>query len=207
MRKGYSVPGVVTGKPLELGGSLGRYEATGRGVFISTLEAAKHLGLPLNGARVVIQGSGNVGGIAAKYFREAGALVVGISDSRGGLYNRRGLDLDRVFDCKNRYRCLIGKETEADEVSNKELLELECEVLVPAALESQITGVNASNVRCRMIVEGANGPTTPDGDAILFDRGIFVVPDILANAGGVTVSYFEWVQNLQEALCGPRRDI
>ncbi|HVN25376.1 MAG TPA: Glu/Leu/Phe/Val dehydrogenase [Syntrophorhabdales bacterium] len=200
IRKGYSVPGVVTGKPLELGGSLGRYEATGRGVFITALEAAKHLGMPLENARVVIQGAGNVGGIAAKYFRQAGGRVIAISDSRGGLYNPRGLDIDKALDCKNRYQCFIGGETESDEVSNEELLELECDVLVPAALESQITEYNAARLRCRMIVEGANGPTTPEADALLFDRGVFIVPDILANAGGVTVSYFEWVQNLQELL-------
>jgi glutamate dehydrogenase (NAD(P)+) len=198
--KGYSVPGVVTGKPLELGGSLGRYEATGKGVFISTSEAAKHFGMSLDGARVAIQGAGNVGGIAAKYFRQAGARIIAISDSRGGLYNPHGLDVDKVLDCKNRYQCFIGNETGADEVSNEELLQLECEVLVPAALENQITEKNASRLRCRIIVEGANGPTTPEADAVLFDRGVFLVPDILANAGGVTVSYFEWVQNLQELL-------
>jgi glutamate dehydrogenase (NAD(P)+) len=200
MQKGHAVPGVVTGKPLELGGSLGRYEATGRGVFITASEAAKHLGMSLQGARVAIQGAGNVGGIAANYFRRAGARVVGISDSTGGLYNPHGLDIDKVLDCKNRYHCFMKEEIGADEITNEDLLELECDVLVPAALENQITGQNAARLRCRMIVEGANGPTTPEADSILFDRGTFIVPDILANAGGVTVSYFEWVQNLQELL-------
>lgn len=198
--KGYAVPGVVTGKPLELGGSVGRMEATGKGVFISAHEAAREIGLSIDGCTVVIQGSGNVGGIAAQYFHRAGAKVIGISDSKGGLYNPKGLDIDVVLACKNRYQCFLSRELGGEEISNRDLLELPCDVLVPAALENQITEENASNLRCRMIVEGANGPTTPEADAILFDRGVFVVPDILANAGGVTVSYFEWVQNLQELL-------
>ena len=198
--KGYAVPGVVTGKPLEMGGSLGRLEATGKGVFITAKEAARHLKLPMEGARVVIQGSGNVGGIAGQYFHRAGAKVIGISDSKGGQYNRKGLDIDKVLACKDRYQCLLSHEVGGEDITNEELLELECDILVPAALENQITGDNAPKLRCRMVVEGANGPTTPDADAVLFDRGIFVVPDILANAGGVTVSYFEWVQNLQNLL-------
>ncbi|MGQ9654750.1 MAG: Glu/Leu/Phe/Val family dehydrogenase [Thermodesulfobacteriota bacterium] len=198
--KGYAVPGVVTGKPLELGGSVGRMEATGKGVFISAQEAAREIGLSIDGCTVVIQGSGNVGGIAAQYFHRAGAKVIGISDSKGGLYNPKGLNIDVVLACKNRYQCFLSRELGGEEISNRDLLELPCDVLVPAALENQITEENASNLRCRMIVEGANGPTTPEADAILFDRGVFVVPDILANAGGVTVSYFEWVQNLQELL-------
>lgn len=198
--KGYAVPGVVTGKPLELGGSVGRMEATGKGVFISAQEAAREIGLSIDGCTVVIQGSGNVGGIAAQYFHRAGAKIIGISDSKGGLYNPKGLDIDVVLACKNRYQCFLSRELGGEEISNRDLLELPCDVLVPAALENQITEENASNLRCRMIVEGANGPTTPEADAILFDRGVFVVPDILANAGGVTVSYFEWVQNLQELL-------
>ena len=198
--KGYSVPGVVTGKPLEMGGSLGRLEATGKGVFITAREAARHLGLPMEGARVVIQGSGNVGGIAGQYFHRAGAKVIGISDSKGGLYNPGGLDIDKVLSCKDRYQCLLSREVGGEDVTNEELLELECDILVPAALENQITGDNAPRLRCRMVAEGANGPTTPEADTILFDRGIFVAPDILANAGGVTVSYFEWVQNLQNLL-------
>ncbi len=198
--KGYSVPGVVTGKPLELGGSVGRLEATGKGVFITAQKAAQHLGLSMEGARVVIQGSGNVGGIAAQYFSRAGAKAIGISDSKRGLYNPKGLDVDSALACKDRYQCFLSHEVGADEITNEELLEQECDILVPAALENQITVENAPRLKCRMMVEGANGPTTPEADVILFDRGVFVVPDILANAGGVTVSYFEWVQNLQELL-------
>jgi glutamate dehydrogenase (NAD(P)+) len=198
--KGHAVPGVVTGKPLELGGSVGRHEATGRGVFITALEAAQARGIPLENARVVIQGAGNVGGVAAQYFYRAGAKVIAISDSRGGIYNPKGLDIDSALACKNRYQCLISPEIQGETLTNAELLELECEVLVPAAMENQITEANASRLQCRILVEGANGPTTPEADEILFDRRIFLVPDILANAGGVTVSYFEWVQNLQELL-------
>ncbi len=198
--KGYSVPGVVTGKPLEMGGSLGRLEATGKGVFITAREAASYRGLPLEGARVVIQGSGNVGGIAAQFFDRAGAKVIAISDSRGGVYNPNGLNIGAVLACKHQYSCFLTDRLEADEITNEELLELECDILVPAAIEGQITAQNAPNLKCKIMVEGANGPTTPEADRILFERGIFVVPDILANAGGVTVSYFEWVQNLQELL-------
>jgi glutamate dehydrogenase (NAD(P)+) len=198
--KGYSVPGVVTGKPLELGGSVGRLEATGRGVFMVAQNAAQHSGLSMQGARVVIQGAGNVGGVAAQYFSRAGAMVTGISDSKGGLYNPNGLDIAKAFACKNRYQCFLSKEVGGDEITNEDLLELKCDILVPAAVGNQITGKNAPRLKCRMMVEGANGPTTPEADTILSDRGIFVVPDILANAGGVTVSYFEWVQNLQELL-------
>jgi len=199
--KGYSVPGVVTGKPLELGGSLGRFEATGKGVFITAQEATRHLNISMEGARVVVQGCGNVGGIAAQYFERAGAKVIAISDSKGGIYNERGLNVSTVLDCKKRYSCLITPEASGgDEITNVELLELDCDILVPSALENQITHKNASKIRPKIIAEGANGPTTPEADEILHDRGIFVVPDILANAGGVTVSYFEWVQNLQELL-------
>lgn len=199
--KGYSVHGVVTGKPLELGGSLGRFEATGRGVFITAQEAARHLNIPIEGSKVVVQGCGNVGGIAAQYFDRAGAKVIGISDSRGGTYNANGLDISAVLDCKKRYSCVITPEAKmGEEITNKELLELKCDILVPAALENQITDTNATKIKTKIIAEGANGPTTPEADKILQDRGIFVVPDILANAGGVTVSYFEWVQNLQELL-------
>jgi glutamate dehydrogenase (NAD(P)+) len=197
---GHTVPGVVTGKPLELGGSLGRFEATGRGVFITAGEAAKHLGMNLEGARVAIQGSGNVGGVAARFFARAGAKVVAISDSHSGVCNSKGLDVERVLSCKNQYQCFISDRLEADNISNAELLELDCDILVPAALECVITRDNAAKVRARIIVEGANGPTTPEADEVLFDAGVFTVPDILANAGGVTVSYFEWVQNLQNFL-------
>ncbi len=198
--KGYSVPGVVTGKPIDLGGSLGRLEATGKGVFITALEAARHLGIAIKGARVAIQGAGNVGGIGAQYFHSAGARIVAISDSQGGLYNPKGLDIDQALSCKHHYQCFLTDKVKADSITNQELLELKCDILVPAALENQITSGNASKLRCRMVVEGANGPTTPEADAILQDRGIFVVSDILAKAGGVPVSYFEWVQNLQELL-------
>ncbi len=196
--KGYSVPGVVTGKPVELGGSLGRLEATGKGVFIAAREAAQRIGLPLEGARVVIQGAGNVGGIAARHFSRAGSRVIAISDSKGGIYHSSGLDVEKALDCKDRSQCFLTRELEVEDIRKEELLELECDILVPAALENQITEKNAPRLQCRIIAEGANGPTTPSADDILFDRGILVVPDILANAGGVTVSYFEWVQNLQE---------
>jgi glutamate dehydrogenase (NAD(P)+) len=199
--KGYSVHGVVTGKPLELGGSLGRFEATGKGVFITAQEAARHLNIPIQGSRVVVQGCGNVGGISAQYFDRAGAKVIAISDSKGGVYNEKGLNISEVLDCKKKYSCLITKESrEWEEMTNEELLELKCDILVPSALENQITHKNASKIKAKIIAEGANGPTTPEADEILHERGIFVVPDILANSGGVTVSYFEWVQNLQELL-------
>jgi glutamate dehydrogenase (NAD(P)+) len=199
--KGYSVHGVVTGKPLELGGSLGRFEATGKGVFITAQEAARHLNIPIQGSRVVVQGCGNVGGISAQYFDRAGAKVIGISDSKGGVYNEKGLNISEVLDCKKKYSCLITKESRGGEkITNEELLELKCDILVPSALENQITHKNASKIKAKIIAEGANGPTTPEADEILHEGGIFVVPDILANSGGVTVSYFEWVQNLQELL-------
>ena len=199
--KGYSVHGVVTGKPLELGGSLGRFEATGKGVFITAQEAARHLGLHVEGARVVIQGCGNVGGIAAQYFHREGAKVIALSDSKGGIYNEKGLDISAVLDCKKKYSCLISPGARGGEkITNEELLELDCDILVPAALENQITHKNAPKIKAKIIAEGANGPTTVEADKILHDRDIFLVPDILANSGGVTVSYFEWVQNLQELL-------
>jgi glutamate dehydrogenase (NAD(P)+) len=199
--KGYTVHGVVTGKPLELGGSLGRFEATGKGVFVTVQEAARHLNIPIEGARVAVQGCGNVGGIAAQYFDKAGAKVIAISDSKGGMYNKKGLNISAVLDCKKKYSCLITPEARGgEEITNEELLELDCDILVPSALENQITHKNASKIKTKIIAEGANGPTTPEADEILHDRGIFMVPDILANAGGVTVSYFEWVQNLQELL-------
>jgi glutamate dehydrogenase (NAD(P)+) len=199
--KGYTAHGVVTGKPLELGGSLGRFEATGKGVFVTTQEAARHLNISMEEARVAVQGCGNVGGIAAQYFERAGAKVIAISDSKGGIYNKKGLNVSEVLDCKKKYSCLITPEARrGEEITNEELLELNCDILVPSALENQITRKNAPKIKAKIIAEGANGPTTPEADEILHDRGIFMVPDILANAGGVTVSYFEWVQNLQELL-------
>jgi glutamate dehydrogenase (NAD(P)+) len=198
--KGYSVPGVVTGKPIELGGSLGRFEATGRGVVIASLEALKYLKIPIEGAKVVIQGCGNVGGIAAMHFDRLGAKVIAISDSQKGLYNENGLDVKRALEYKAKYKCFVCETKDETEITNQELLELKCDVLVPAAIENQIVEKNASRIKAKIIAEGANGPTTPEADEILNDKGIFIVPDILANAGGVTVSYFEWVQNLQELI-------
>ncbi|MBC8263827.1 MAG: Glu/Leu/Phe/Val dehydrogenase [Anaerolineales bacterium] len=196
MIKGYSVPAVVTGKPIEIGGSLGRREATGRGVMLTTRDALNHLDMPIEGARVAVQGFGNVGGIGAQLLQELGCVIIAASDSQGGIYNPKGLDAEDVMRHKAETGTLVGYPG-TDRVTNKELLELDCEVLVPAALENEITEENADRVKARVISEGANGPTTPEADAILFDKGIFVIPDILANAGGVTVSYFEWVQGLQ----------
>ncbi len=198
--KGYSVPGVVTGKPVELGGSVGRLQATGRGVFLAAVEAARHVGIPVEGAKVAIQGCGAVGGVAARFFHKAGARVVAISDSRAGVFAPGGLDPDRVLQCKAAHQCLVAGEMGAEEISNEDLLEMKCDILVPAASENQIRAENASRLRCRILVEGANGPTDPEADEILHEKGIFLVPDILANSGGVITSYFEWVQNLQELL-------
>ena len=197
MNVGYSVPSVVTGKPISIGGSRGREEATGRGCVCTIIEAARHLSLSLEGARVAIQGFGQVGGAVARVIREEGATVVAVSDETGGIYNPRGLDMEAAA-THHREFGEFGGFPEADEVTNAELLELECEVLVPAAVGNQITGHNAGRVNARIVAEGANGPTTPEADLILADRGIFLLPDILANAGGVTVSYFEWVQGLME---------
>ncbi len=197
--KGYSVPGVVTGKPTELGGSLGRFEATGKGVVITALEALDYLKRPMEGTRIVIQGCGNVGGVAAKHFDRLGAKVIAISNSEKGIYNEKGLNVLRTLEDKAKNRTFTYQDGES-EITNQELLELDCDILVPAAMENQITRNNASRIKAKVIVEGANGPTTPEADEILNEKRIFVVPDILANAGGVTVSYFEWVQNLQELI-------
>ncbi len=196
MHHGYSVPAVVTGKPIAIGGSAGRIEATGRGVTIVAREAARHLGMSLAGARVVVQGFGNVGSIAAQLLHEQGCRIVGVSDSSGGVYAEKGIDPRDLLRHKEQTGSVVGYRG-SDAVTNDDLLELPCEILVPSALEGQITKDNASRIQARMIVEGANGPVTPEADEILRERKVFIVPDILANAGGVIVSYFEWVQDLQ----------
>ncbi len=196
MTAGHAVPGIVTGKPVHLGGSVGRGDATGRGVVFALQEASRRLGTRVEGSRTVVQGFGNVGSVAARLAAAAGAQVVGVSDVTGGIYNANGLDMAAVTaytEGNSSLRDFPG----ADNVSNDELLTLPCDILVPAALEKQITEANADKIQARLIAEGANGPTTPEADAILADRGITVVPDIYANAGGVVVSYFEWVQALQ----------
>jgi glutamate dehydrogenase (NAD(P)+) len=196
MHKGYSVTATVTGKPIEVGGSLGRTEATGRGVMLCTLAALEHLGTKPHQARVAIQGFGNVGSVSAKLLDEAGCTVVAVSDQFGGIYNPLGLPVRKVIEYAAREKTLKGFPG-AEEISSRDPLFCECDVVVPAALGNQFTSRNARDVKARLIVEGANGPTTPEADAIFNERGIFLVPDILANAGGVTASYFEWVQDLQ----------
>ncbi len=197
MHKGYSVPGVVTGKPLSVGGSLGRPEATGRGCVFTILQAAKRMGIDIDGATAVVQGFGNAGSVAARLLEAEGCRVIAVSDSQGGVYNSGGLNIEAVVACK-RESGSVSAFSGGDRLSNAELLALPCDILVPAALENQITASNAPMVQAKLIAEAANGPTTPEADDILEARGIWVIPDILANAGGVTVSYFEWVQNLQE---------
>jgi glutamate dehydrogenase (NAD(P)+) len=203
MNKGYSVPGVVTGKPLAIGGSRGRNEATARGCVFVILAAARRYGLRSNTPTAVIQGYGNAGAICARLLDECGFRVIAVSDSRGGIINTDGLDPLAVAEHKRETRSVVGFPGSA-EVTNEELLATECDVLVPAALENQITEKNAGDVKTRLIAEAANGPTTPEADAILESRGIAVLPDILANAGGVTVSYFEWVQSLQSYFWSER---
>jgi len=188
---------VVTGKPVSIGGSEGRQEATGRGVVYTIQEAAKTIDLDLNGARVVVQGFGNAGEAAARFISELGGRVIAVSDSRGGVFAGDGLDLPLV----TRHKQETGSVTGAPRtrpVSNEELLELDCDILIPAALEGVITDRNARHVRARIVAEAANGPTSPEADDVLRERGIMVIPDILCNAGGVTVSYFEWVQDREE---------
>lgn len=193
--RGYNEFGVITGKPVIVGGSLGRLEATSRGCVFVIREAARATGLKLNGATVAVQGFGNVGSIAARLLQqEDGCRVVAVSDSSGGIYNPGGLDIAAVEAHKAETGSVLGFPG-AREISNEELLALECDILVPAALENQITGRNAGKIKARIIAEGANGPTTPEADRILAQKKILVLPDVLANAGGVTVSYFEWVQN------------
>ncbi|HEY8447519.1 MAG TPA: Glu/Leu/Phe/Val dehydrogenase [Thermomicrobiales bacterium] len=196
MNAGYSVPGVVTGKPLALGGSEGRNEATGRGCVFAIQEAARVMGMDLSSTKTVVQGFGNAGSVVARLMAELGSTIVAVSDSRGGIYNPRGLDVMEVIRHKERTGTVVGYP-EAETVTNAELLELPCDILIPAALEGQIGAHNADRIKARLIAEAANGPTLPEADRILYDRGVFVLPDIFANAGGVTVSYFEWVQALQ----------
>lgn len=193
---GHATPGVTTGKPLELGGSYGRNEATARGTLFCIRRAARRIGLDLRGARVAIQGYGNAGSIAAQLLHQDGARIIAVSDSRGGIYNAHGLDPVAVLRHKRESGSVVGFPG-ADVITNEELLTLPCDVLVPAALEKQLHAGNADRVQAKIIAETANGPTEPEADHIFFDRGIFVIPDILCNAGGVTVSYFEWVQDLQ----------
>ena len=190
-------PGVVTGKPLEIGGSLGRVEATGRGVLISVLELMKCFDKDVNGAKIVIQGMGNVGGISARLLAEKGAIIVGVSNSTGGFYNENGLDVADVVEYTAQRKNFKEYKGEGTYVTNEELLLLDCDILIPSALENQITKDNADQIKAKYIIEAANGPTTPDADDILNAKGVIVVPDILANAGGVVVSYFEWAQNIQ----------
>ena len=196
---GYTVPGVVTGKPVVLGGSLGRKEATGRGLVYLIEAAAKHIGLSLNDASAVVQGFGNVGSNTVRFLEEDGVKVVAVSDVTTGIYNANGLSLQSLIDYIAENRFLKGYP-EGDEVSNEELLELPCDILAPAALQNQITGENADRVTCKMLAEGANGPTTLEADEILNNKGVFILPDVLGNAGGVTVSYFEWVQDTQNYM-------
>lgn len=196
MHHGYSIPAVVTGKPLSVGGSEGRMEATGRGVYVVTREACKAIGMSFEGASVIVQGFGNVGSVTARLLHEAGAKIVGLSDVYGAVYNERGIDINRAVRHAQEHGALKGlPDTTA--VDGKQLLEMPCDILIPAALEGQLTHSNAGRVQAKLIVEAANGPTTTEADAIFRERGIPVIPDILANAGGVTVSYFEWVQDLQ----------
>ena len=195
MHAGHTVPGVVTGKPISLGGSEGRNEATARGTVFCIIEAARHLGIELPKARVAIQGFGNAGSIAATLIEAEGATVVAVSDSTGGIHNPDGLDIKRIIAWKKEHGTVQGFPGTTD-ITNEQVLETDCEILIPAALENQITNRNADRIKARLIAEAANGPTTPDADRIMFKNSKFMIPDILCNAGGVTVSYFEWVQDL-----------
>nr|MCU0925011.1 Glu/Leu/Phe/Val dehydrogenase [Hydrogenophaga sp.] len=194
MNEGSTATGVVTGKPVDLGGSLGRREATGRGVFTVGVEAAKHIGMDISKARVAVQGFGNVGGVAGKLFAEAGAKVVAVQDHGGTIVRDTGLDVPALLAHVARAGTVAGFAG-AEVMDNDAFWSVPCDILIPAALEQQITEVNAGRIQAKMVIEGANGPTTPQADDILHDRGILVLPDVIANAGGVTVSYFEWVQD------------
>lgn len=203
MHQGHTVPAVVTGKPINIGGSEGRREATGRGLTYVLTAAAHHLGLNISDIRLAIQGCGNVGSTVAREAVALGMKVIALSDSRGGVYNPHGLDIEAILAHKAHTGSVVGA-VNADSLTNEELLEVECDVLVPAALSGVITAQNAGRIRAQIVAEAANGPTTKAADAILYDRGCLVIPDILANAGGVTVSYFEWVQGLQEFFWSER---
>ncbi len=193
MNEGSTSTGVVTGKPISLGGSLGRREATGRGVFVVGAEAARNLGLEIKGARIVVQGFGNVGSVAAKLFHEAGAKVIAVQDHKTALFDPAGLDVPALIEHVAHNGTIDGFRAET--ISAEQFWQTESEILIPAALEGQITAANAPHIKTRMVIEGANGPTTPEADDILRERNILVAPDVIANAGGVTVSYFEWVQD------------
>ncbi|MBA3231648.1 MAG: Glu/Leu/Phe/Val dehydrogenase [Acidobacteria bacterium] len=194
MHVGHTSTAVVTGKPVEMGGSLGRREATGRGVMITTREAAKHLGFDIQSATVAVQGFGNVGSVSADLLSQIGATIVAVTDWKGGVYNAKGLDIPKMLDYMKQHTTIDGFPG-GESIENAALFALDVDVLVPAALENQITAENVGEIKAKVIAEGANGPTTPDAHKTLHDRGVFVIPDILANAGGVTTSYFEWVQN------------
>ena len=196
MHRGFTVPSVVTGKPINIGGSLGRVDATGRGVMITAREAAARIGMSLDGARMVVQGYGNAGYAAARLLSELGCKLIAANDSTSSVYSESGLDPVDLKAYKDANKSFAGYRG-VDTVTPEELLELPCDILIPAALEGQITAANAGNIKARIIAEAANGPTTPEADLVLMDNGVLVVPDILANAGGVVVSYFEWVQDLQ----------
>lgn len=194
--KGHAVPEIATGKPVDIGGTLGRREATGRGVVYTITEAAKHLNMDLTKCTAVVQGFGNVGSVAVKELANIGVKIIGVSDRTGGFYDPKGLPVEKLLELADKYHSLENCPY-GGKISNTEILELKCDILVPAALEMQITKENAPRLQCRLLAEGANGPTTLEADAILKEREIFLIPDILANAGGVVVSYFEWVQDLQ----------
>jgi len=194
MHQGTTVTGVVTGKPVELGGSLGRREATGRGVMITTREAAKHLGINIKGATVAVQGFGNVGSVSADLLTDIGAKVVAVTDWKGGVYNAKGLDIKKLIAHTQQHKTVAGFPG-SETLDGAKVFGLDVDILIPAALENQITAANAGEIKAKIIAEGANGPTTPDAHMALHQRGVFVIPDILANAGGVTTSYFEWVQD------------
>ena len=201
MHEGYSIPAVVTGKPLSIGGSEGRNDATATGVLFVTRQAARRIGMPLKGARVSIQGYGNAGSIAARLFYNEGCKIVAVSDTRGGIYNESGLDPSIVLRHKQEQGTVVNFR-HAQNIGVQDVLEVPCDILIPAATEGVITAANAHRVQARIVSEAANGPTTPEADEILFKKETIVVPDILANAGGVTVSYFEWVQDLQSFFWG-----